>query len=352
MRYSHGGDIYTYQNVLDFSVNINPFGPGEAVLGAVREAVPDMVHYPDSACRELRELLSRKKELPQTYFCFGNGAAELLYLLAQAERPRIALLPVPAFTEYERALRSVGCEIRYVYLKKERGFDLPEDFLDQVTEDVDMIFLSSPSNPAGRVTDPGFLERLALKCDKMHTRLLVDECFIDFTCPAAGSMEQHTEAHPMLFVLQAFTKIFGMPGLRLGYGICSDLALLHRMGEMCQPWNISVPAQAAGIAALRQGFSAEKTARYVRRERIWMEDKLEELKIEYISSEANYILLYSLQRDLFSSLLERNILIRDCRDYRGLGEGYYRVAVKRHGENEKLLRALEEICRQKKGGDA
>mgnify|MGYP000747925520 FL=1 len=118
MEYLHGGDIYTYENMLDFSININPFGPSEEVLCAVQRAVPEIAKYPDSRCRKLLRALAEEKEMPASWFIFGNGAAELIFSLVQAERPKKALLPVPSFGEYERALHNVGCDITYFGLKR------------------------------------------------------------------------------------------------------------------------------------------------------------------------------------------------------------------------------------------
>ena len=111
MEYVHGGDIYTYKSELDFSVNVNPFGPSEAVLEAAKKGVCQAGNYPDSQCRELRERLAEKLQVSKSSLIVGNGAAELFFLLVLAEKPKKALLPVPAFAEYEQALNTVECEV-------------------------------------------------------------------------------------------------------------------------------------------------------------------------------------------------------------------------------------------------
>ena len=150
MRYEHGGDIYTYgqeKTLLDFSVNINPLGPSGAVLKAAGQGVLQMTHYPDSRCRKLRAATAKTYGVGEENIVFGNGAAELLFLLAFAKRPRRALVTAPAFSEYERALSAVGCTVEKIPLRRERQFDPGEDVLESLTEKIDMLFLCSPMNP-------------------------------------------------------------------------------------------------------------------------------------------------------------------------------------------------------------
>ena len=149
MRYEHGGDIYTYgqeKTLLDFSVNINPLGPSGAVLKAAGQGVLQMTHYPDSRCRKLRAATAKAYGVGEERIVFGNGAAELLFLLAFAKRPGRALVTAPAFSEYERALLAAGCIVEKIPLKRERQFDPGEDVLESLTEKIDMLFLCSPMN--------------------------------------------------------------------------------------------------------------------------------------------------------------------------------------------------------------
>ena len=346
MEYGHGGDIYTYKGMLDFSVNINPFGPSEQVIRAVRDSAGLAGNYPDSSCRRLRQKLAEKKALPREFFIAGNGAADLFFSLALAEKPERALIPVPAFSEYARALHTVGCEIREYPLKREDDFRLTEDFINALERDIDMVFLCDPSNPAGQTTDRELIERIAEKCQKYGIRLVVDECFIEFLSdPEEYTVEQLTRQYPCLFVAQAFTKMHAIPGLRLGYGITSDKELLEKIQESRQPWSVSTPAQAAGTAALDEEDRVKMTRDYVRNERMRMEKALGEIGVQYIPSEANFI-LFSSPLDLFSLLKERGILIRDCSNYSGLGKGWYRIAVKRQEENNRILREIRSIYQE------
>ena len=170
MEYGHGGDIYTYRGMLDFSVNVNPFGPSEAVLEAAKRGVDKCCAYPDSQCRALKAALSEKLGVPQEFILPGNGAAELFFSIVIAEKPKKALIPVPAFSEYEQALGTVDCQIRYHMLEEKENFRLTERFLDDLTDDLDMAFLCSPSNPAGQVIPEALLRKVISRCQEKGIR--------------------------------------------------------------------------------------------------------------------------------------------------------------------------------------
>lgn len=343
MIYEHGGDIYTYNDMLDFSVNVNPLGTPERVIAAAKRGVQSAAVYPDSRCRKLREKLSGKQEVSENNYVFGNGAAELIYTLVLAEKPLKALIPVPAFSEYERALQSVGCEIKYFYTKENNYFCIDNNFLNKLEKDVDIVFLCSPVNPSGHKIDKQLLKHAADICEETGTRLVVDECFVDFLQEAENySMIGETEKYRKLFILRAFTKTYAMAGLRLGYGISSDTDLLERMEQMRQPWSVSVPAQEAGLAALDEEEYVKTARNLIVRERNYLERELNKMGIKFISSDVNFILLYS-KIDLFLAMKKQEILIRDCQNYRNLGKGWYRIAVRTHGDNLRLINALADM---------
>nr|WP_294491093.1 histidinol-phosphate transaminase [uncultured Mediterraneibacter sp.] len=343
MVYGHGGDIYTYEDMMDFSVNINPLGPSERVVDAAKRGVEQMAAYPDSRCRKLREKLSKRQGVPEEAYIFGNGAADLIYTLVLAEKPRRALLPVPAFSEYEQALRTSDCHIRYYYTEQKNFFCVSESFLSEITEEVDIVFLCSPSNPSGHKIGKSLLLEIAGQCEKFGVRMVVDECFIEFlTDQEEHFMPGMLKRYRQLFLVRAFTKAHAMPGLRLGYGITSDYELIEKMESSRQPWSVSIPAQTAGLAALDDRERIGRMRKLVAKERERIENQLRNMEIEFIPSDANFILLYS-DINLFDELKNYNILIRDCSNYRGLGKGWYRIAVRTEKENDCLIKAIKEI---------
>lgn len=346
MLYGHGGDIYTYEkDMLDFSVNVNPMGPSERVIEAVKRSAANISAYPDIRCRALGRRLAERLEVPADHLVFGNGAAELIYTLALAGKPEKALLPVPAFSEYEQALNTAGCTVEYEETKRENGFTIDEHFPDRLSRETDILFLASPANPSGRAAEREVLLRTAERCEELGIRFVLDECFLEFLPDGEKrSLIRETGRFRTLFVLRAFTKIHAMPGLRLGYGVTSDRGLMEQISQVRQPWSVSVPAQEAGLAALEDAEAGrvERTARMIGAERRHMEEEMQNLGIEFVSSDANFILFRS-DKDLFHALESRGILIRDCSDYRGLGKGWYRIAVRTEEENERLIREIKSI---------
>lgn len=341
----HGGDIYTWPGMLDFSANINPFGSGEKVSRAAKDGVDHMKYYPDPYCRRLRKALASFYQVPDERIVAGNGAGDLIFSLVFAEKPKRAVLVTPSFSEYEQALCAAGCEVLYYHTRREDKFDLQTDYLELLTEDIDMVFLCSPNNPTGRTISSELLDDILRKCQANHIRIVLDECFYDFLAiQEEAHVQRLTGQYSELFLLRAFTKMYAMPGLRLGYGICKDEDLIRRLYEVRQPWSVSVVAEAAGLAALceEEQKRARQTAAFIEKERKRIENSFRDMEISFIPSEVNYICFQS-DPELFSKLLEQKILIRDCRNYRGLGAGDFRIAVRLQEENEILLEAMRQI---------
>ncbi len=342
----HGGDLYAHPVRWDFSANINPLGTPEAVRRAVVESADRLDRYPDPCCRELTAALARSEQVPAEYLLCGCGAAELIFSFCAAVRPRRALELAPTFSEYAAALESVGCAVERWPLRRENDFALTEDFLEFLrASGCEVLFLCSPNNPTGQRIDPALLWRIAELCREKGVRLFWDACFQDL-CDGgeALGLGRRLERQPGLFVLKAFTKSYGMAGLRLGYCLSADRALLRDMGRCVQPWNVSLPAQRAGVAALGERSFLERSRAVIREQRAWLTEKLRELGLYVCPSQANYLLLYH-PRPLFQPLLREGVLVRDCSNYDGLGPGWFRVCVRTAGENRVLIGAVERVLR-------
>lgn len=339
----HGGDIYSKKCKVDFSVNVNPLGPPESVREAIKRSADEIEKYPDALCRELTGALAEKIQLPEEMILFGNGAAELIFALTQTIRPKKALLAAPCFAEYEAALTAAGCFIRTYPLQKENGFLLQEDFCEYLTDDIDLVFLCNPNNPTGLTIPEQLLLKILEICRKQEILLVLDECFVEFLPePEKITMQGQLEENPELMILRAFTKIYAMPGIRLGYLLCSDETLLDRVSRNIQSWNVSIPAQMAGIAALKEEDYVEKARALIKTERIWIKKELEKNGFEVWDSCANY-LFFEGPKGLGERLEKGGILIRDCSNYPGLTKGYYRVAVRTRKENKILTEAISQI---------
>lgn len=252
-KLTHGGDWAGYQaerggQPLDFSANISPLGLPERVRRAAVRALDTAERYPDPLCRALRAAIGEAEGVDPAWVLCGNGAAELIYRVVLAKRPKKALVTAPAFSEYEAALELAGCRTDRFLLKEEDGFALNGEFLEAITPDMDLVFLCQPNNPTGRTVPRPLLAAAVERCRAGGGLLVLDECFCGFLDdPDAFSLKDLLGGHGNLLILKAFTKLYAMAGLRLGYCLCSDAALLDAMGSAGQPWGVSGPAQAAGV---------------------------------------------------------------------------------------------------------
>lgn len=340
----HGGDLFGHTVNLDFSVNTNPLGTPESVMQAVVESAGRLCQYPDPGCRELTAALAAREGVPVEAILCGCGAAELIYAYCGVIGKGGALLAVPTFSEYEAALEAAGLKAAHFHLRKEDGFAVTAEFLEELRQtSCQTVFLCNPNNPTGMLIEPGLLAEICSICKQRGIRLFLDECFLELSDGGReASMAEMLSSFPGLFILKAFTKSYGMAGLRLGYCLCKEEKLLAAMSRRAQPWNVSLPAQFAGVAALKENSFLEKARTLIQEERSKMATNLEKIGFSVYPSQGNYLLFKS-RIPLFLPLLERGILIRDCGNYVGLGEGFYRVAVKQPWENQKLLEALREV---------
>ncbi len=353
MKFQHGGEIYDKEVQYDFSVNINPLGmPPESKKAAIA-ALEMSAHYPDPRARRLCDELAVKEQVMPQNILLGNGAAELIYALCFAIRPGKALGFAPSFAEYERAVAAAGGSMVFYDLNDQMEFAPEEDFPDRIlkeaADDIDLLFLCNPNNPTGMTLPEDMLHKIGKVCEDKRIVWCVDECFLPFNEDEERFTLKHKlEQYPHLIVLRAFTKIFGMPGLRLGYGMSSNKKLLQQMRACIQPWNTSIPAQAAGVAALHSEGYLEETREIVRVEREWLSRAIQKMPgTKIYPSETNFI-LFQARPDLDRRLLEHGILIRDCSNFRGLEKGFFRIGVRPHAENEALMKAWKLIEEQEK----
>lgn len=332
MENRHGGDVYRNAVQWDFSVNINPFGVPRSVKEALAEAAEEVTRYPDAEAAELTEAVAEAEGVKKEWLLFGNGASELFLAIVHALAPKKVAIPVPSFYGYEHATRAAEGEIAYLPSYK------------AVEKDTDLLFLANPNNPTGAVIEREKLRELLAFGEETGMVTVLDECFMDF-CEEEESLLKEAERYPHLVIVRAFTKIFAVPGVRLGYLICPNAELREKIGRHLPEWNLSCFAQRAGVACAKEAALRREWAAGVGELRRELAAGLEKLGVEVVGqSRANFLLLRS-EKPLYENLLEKGILIRDCRNFRGLGAGYYRVAVKTREENEVLLRALAECLR-------
>ncbi len=341
---THGGD-YT-GNLLDFSVNVSPLGIPDAVRDALAQAVARLDRYPDPFCSELCAAIAASDGVPSGFVLCGNGASDLIFRVALAGRPKRAVIVAPTFSEYEAALSLCGCGVVFYPLSPERGFRLDADFLNALTPETDMAFLCQPNNPTGVTVPQALLRRILERCREIDCRLILDECFLGFLDrPQDFTLQDALSDFPNLLILRAFTKLYGLAGVRLGYALCSDGAFLTQTRLCGPPWSVSTLAQAAGVAALRENGYADAVRRLVSRERPKLYDALCALGFDVVPGEANFLLFRSP-----APLEPRGILLRNCGNFRALDNTWYRTAVRTEAENRRLLSALKEAVETWRNG--
>ncbi len=340
MNPEHGGNIYNYNDndIIDFSANINPLGMPSKVKDAAINSAYMWEKYPDPECSKLRKILSKIENIPFENVVTGNGADDLIYRIVHAFKPKKAVICVPTFGEYEKALEEIECTVDRLFLKEENNFCVTADILEMLTPDVNILFLCSPNNPTGNLIPLKLLKKISGKCMENNIVFVCDECFMGFA--ENGEMYSLKQCiNKNSIILKAFTKLYAMPGLRLGYALCGSDNTAEKIHHSGQFWSVSVPAQAAGIAAAAEKKYVCKTIDYVKKEREFLRCKLQKFGIKVFPSAVNY-LLFKADKRLDDRLIEKGILIRNCANYRGLGEGFYRIAVRTHEENKRLLTAV------------
>ena len=334
----HGGDIYRNRVNHDFSINVNPLGMPDAVKTVLYRAVEQCDVYPDREAEKLKNAVSGFLAVPKEYLLFGNGASELFMAVVHGIKPKKTVIPVPSFYGYEYAAKAAESEILFYETKEENCFCVTEEFTSVLTEDVELLFLTNPNNPNGGLVDKKLIKALLRHCKEKGIYVVLDESFIAFSGDGF-SMLSEIEEFDNLLLVGSFTKIFSIPGVRLGYLVCKNHRLLAGIAGQLPEWNLSCFAQGAGCICAEQTAFIRQTEQYIVKERQFLEEGLREKGFVVFPSKTNFILFYS-REPLYERLLEKGILIRDCSNFRGLRQGFYRIAVRSREENEILLRAI------------
>ncbi len=345
----HGADassmILKYgkkEEIVDFSANINPYTP-ENIEKYVLEGVRESKKYPDIAYTDLRKDIGNYLHLKEEYIIPGNGASEIIYLLMKALDGPLGMMH-PTFSEYERAAKLNHVEIIDLYFKED--FKINKKEIEKKIDSFEALFICNPNNPTGNVEN---LKEILEMLKKKNKLLIVDETFMEFVYENEKyTLVQDIKEYDNLFIIKAITKFFGLPGIRLGYGITSNEALLNKIWHYKEPWSVNSFAEKICKYIFKEERYIQNTKDYFKEEISFLLRELKKIKnIEVFESHTNFILLKlkkhtakELKEKLF---LEKNILIRDASNFKGLNEKYIRVAVKKRKENETLICALNEI---------
>ena len=335
------------KEIIDFSANINPVGLNENVKTAMIKAIDKVVKYPDITYFDLKNSIGEFEKIDINNITLGNGAAEVIFNIVRALKPRKALLPAPTFSEYEEAITSVNGEIEYYKLKESNDFNLDYEFITRIKDDIDIIFICNPNNPTGCLTTKEFIRKVLDKALITNTKVVIDESFLDFVKPNEMYLSNDLLMdYKNLIIVKSLTKFFAIPGARIGYGLCSNNKIINAINKVIVPWSVNVIASEAIIQGLQEKDYIEESIIYVKNEKDYLYSALKEINnIKVFQPSVNFIMFKLLiDLDLKSELIKRKILIRSCDNYIGLNNKFYRVAVRTREENNKLISELKNIC--------
>lgn len=344
LRFSHGGNIYEFEKkygegIIDFSANINPLGLPVSLKNKFIQNYKYILCYPDPKGKALVDQIANYWEINEENILLGNGSCELIYLIIHTFMPKKVLIPVPTFTEYERATNSIKAKVQFLQLKEQDAFRL--NISNSQTSDI--IFICNPNNPTGNL----LLKDKDLD-NSLSKLIVVDEAFMDFLPDEKryAFIKKATE-DKRIIVLRSFTKFFALAGLRLGY-IVAHKQIIQDLKSHQPPWSINSLAQILGKIILEDKEYIRASRQFIERERNFLFNAITKIKgLMPYPTVTNFLLVKIKDKDITSSglakrLIQRGILIRDCSNFRGLNYKFIRVAVRSHQENLKLIKALNE----------
>ncbi|MBU0683837.1 MAG: threonine-phosphate decarboxylase CobD [Candidatus Omnitrophota bacterium] len=346
INFTHGGNFYEAKKIcgkdlIDFSANINPLNMPRSLKNKIFDNFEEILNYPDPDSSKITRKIADFWKIKENNILIGNGSAELIYLLANVYKPRTAIIPVPTFSEYERALKLHKTDISFLRLKEKNQFCLK---VSKNLADPDIFFICNPNNPTGNL----LIKNRQCWGIRPKRFLVMDEAFMDFV----SDQNKHTfvrEAvkNKKIIVLRSFTKFFAVPGLRIGY-LVAHQDIVKKLKQYQLPWNVNSFAQIAGELVLGDKEYAVKTYEVIEKEKSFLLKELSKFKgLKCFPAEANFILIkiknrYSSEK-LRTILVKKGVLIRSCKNFRGLKGEYIRIAVRGRRENFKLINKLKEV---------
>ncbi|MEG0236844.1 threonine-phosphate decarboxylase CobD [Cetobacterium sp.] len=347
----HGGNIYKLKRdngieVLDYSSNINPLGVPSSFKKAVIENFETLEKYPDIDYVELRTAIGNYNNCHIDHVVVGNGATEVLFLYMKAVKAKKVLIIAPTFAEYERAARAAGRDVKFFPLSKD--FSLNENMLLDFITDEDVVVMCNPNNPTGKFQNLEKIKKLADFLERKNKKLFIDEAFIEFV----DNWKDKTAfllKHKNVFILRALTKFFALPGVRLGYGLTYDEAILNEIKNIREPWSVNGVAEIAGKTMLLDTLYIHETENWIKKEKLWFYEELCKIdNIEVTPTETNFILVKLLNDNAKSfrkKMIENGVLVRDASNFMFLDESYIRLAIKDRKKNEQVLEALRRVLK-------
>jgi len=358
---SHGGDVWGFarkynislEEALDFSGPINHLGPSPKALEAVEKNVKLIKFYPDPNPVELHRCIAEYVNQPgvsSNNIILGNGSIELIYMITEifSKDNFNAVVPVPSFTEYEKAALRLGGQTIYVQLSPD--FSMENGKIKKaITPDTKIVSICNPHSPSGKLYLKDEVLDLVEYCQKKNVIFSIDENYIEFTDreqteTLAGCVNKYEN----LFVIRSVTKFYGMPGIRFGYGVAAK-SLIGKLLDVRQPWSINSLAGVVTLAAFSDKEFIENTKCTIAQERIRLTEQLKEIPgLHVFPSDTNFLLVKIINGKTTSTKIKEEVarlgmLIRDCCTFIGLDDTYFRVTVRSDKDNQKLVNAIKKF---------
>ncbi|MEM4298513.1 MAG: histidinol-phosphate transaminase [Nitrososphaerota archaeon] len=356
MRIEHGGNVWwtaresgrNVRAIVDFSSNVNPLGPPTRAIKAIEENLWRLPLYPDPEYTSLREKIAKVHGLKKENVVVGHGAAELIHTFCRSfvKKGDKVLIPAPTFGEYEVAAKRAEARIRYVNtgLKPEI-----ESLMDEASQGAKFVFLCNPNNPTSTLITKKDVLRLLDMALSHRFFVFLDETYLEFsqeTCEE--SLDRFVQAYPNLFIVRSLTKIFGLAGLRIGYGL-GHVDTIETLMSLSTPWCVNCLAEVATLAALDDHLFIKRTRRFIDKEKLFLYEEFGRIeKLKAYSPKVNFLLINVKGTgmgglEIKERLLKKSLLIRECTSFKGLGDGFIRVSIRKREENERLLKSLKEV---------
>ena len=339
----HGGRLLEFsksgKKYIDFSASINPYGIDPNLKDILKESIDILVHYPNQDYSEIKALISRKHDVSEESIYLGNGANSIIFRLFSIFYKELNIcIPTPSFETYRLAAESVSANIVYYDMD---GFKISSGIFDILSDNIDVLVLTNPNNPTGYLIEEELLQRLLEYCKAENIFVLLDECFLEFVLDGEKySQISNLSKYTNLAILRSLTKLYAFPGLRFGYLLTENKKIIENLNKHTPSWDVNTLALEAAKFSLTQDMS--QVVLKIQKEKSILLNNLKSVGIEVFDSKANF-LLCRYKKNLSNALLNQGVIVRDCSDYRGMDDTYFRVAVRTNSDNMILFENIKEL---------
>ena len=329
------------KTVIDFSTNINAYGPCPGILSSFSET--DIMRYPDKNSNSLRAIISQKENVAPDQLLIGNGSSELIWLTAFRflSTPQKVLILNPTFSEYERCAALMRASIIHANAEEKFNFQHQPDTIDEMLKSsgATMCFICTPNNPSGVISDPAYIQHLAKK--HPATLFVIDEAYLAFVPDLVSS---YNPKYDNLLILRSLTKEYALAGLRPGY-ILGNTSLIKKLTDIRPAWNINSLAQKAGELSLKNDSYLNDSVKKLLKNKHDLVADLGKIGVRCIPSATHYFLCKVGDASQFRQrlLTQHHIQVRDCTSF-GL-PAYIRIGTRKPAENQKLLTAMKDLIK-------